>query len=460
MSLAQKMTWGSMTTPKYPPNWYFADISFYQNAYAKVLAGLTPTASDRYTLMTPNAMQIDVGSGTTLEQYSLQSIDLSVATNWDTVSPTNYTTAANRKGLDFYIYVVIPTAGSVPQILLSASSTIPTGYTTLTSRLLGGFHCFCASNSVPANWATSQSYIVGKTVVPSTGDVGYWYRCVAAHTSGTEPTWTTTVGNTNYYTGTTVGWICENAHTLANYVAGDILPQSVWDLKHRSAATYGNIGQVYNSETNEWSGVYLTSGTYVAPTIVYAGTILVSTDWNQSMSAARYLGMKLPSDYGFQSLAAGSNQLTSINGAAAPSPFTSIEYSDNTARRMVSNIGCESCCGLVDQWLDEQSFRFDAPTAHTHTISNVTGSAASYVSNAASADVAPAWAWDTSVTGHRGHLMKQGTYGDIKMTGGGSYYATDTPAVDCGTRSRRLDRYRWYSSTKLGFRLVAKNIDK
>jgi hypothetical protein len=78
--------------------------------------------------------------------------------------------------------------------------------------------------------------------------------------------------------------------------------------------------------------------------------------------------MQLPSDAGFQSQAAGSNEQTVISGAAMPNPATTIGYVDSAGTRMISNIGCESCCGLVWYWLDEQSYQFRTPVAHTHNL--------------------------------------------------------------------------------------------
>lgn len=98
-------------------------------------------------------------------------IDLASANNWD---DSQYTSAASRAGKDFYIYACKPSSGSMPKFVLSHNSTIPTGYTATDSRKIGGFHCLCAD----------------------------------------------------------VGTI--SGHTLSGYVAGDILPASVWDLNHRA----------------------------------------------------------------------------------------------------------------------------------------------------------------------------------------------------------------------------------
>jgi hypothetical protein len=62
-------------------------------------------------------------------------------------------------------------------------------------------------------------------------------------------------------------------------------------------------------------------------------------------------------DREFQAIAAGGNEGTNITGSS--DPVTTGGHVDTAARRMISNIGCEDCAGVEDQWLDEQSFRCD-----------------------------------------------------------------------------------------------------
>ena len=92
--------------------------------------------------------------------------------------------------MDFYVYACIPESGRTPDILLSADNCCPAGKTTANSFKVGGFHCLCA-------------------------DVG----TIAGH------------------------W-------LTGYVAGDVLPRSVWDLKHRPRCP-DTRGMVY-SPSGHW----------------------------------------------------------------------------------------------------------------------------------------------------------------------------------------------------------------
>jgi len=141
--------------------------------------------------------------------------DLELNTNgsWDTGTALN---DAARAGHDYYVYAC-DNAG-VLALIVSANSTNPTGYTTATSRKIGGFHCLCVA------------------------------------------------------VGTIAG------HTLTNFAQGDILPQSVWDLKHRSICE--PAGMVWSDEAQVWVDIYLASGTGVSTTSVNGGTISDTRDWD------------------------------------------------------------------------------------------------------------------------------------------------------------------------------------
>jgi len=124
------------------------------------------TAANRYTIQTPNDMSVDIdGAIYFIETQS--DIDLSVEANWDTIA-VDYRVAATRAGKDFYIYACQPASGDAPVIKLSANSTVPTDYTAGNSRKIGGFHCLCVA----------------------VGDIA--------------------------------------GHTLDDFLAGDVLPASVW----------------------------------------------------------------------------------------------------------------------------------------------------------------------------------------------------------------------------------------
>ena len=130
------------------------------------------SAANRRTLVSPDQLGVNIdGQGYFLP--AAVEFDLNVAASWDTQTPTDYAVAANRAGKDFYIYACVPVSGYTPVLILGAATTYPAGYTADNSRKIGGFHCECAN----------------------------------------------------------VGTI--SGHPLTGYLAGDIIPRSIQDLKHR-----------------------------------------------------------------------------------------------------------------------------------------------------------------------------------------------------------------------------------
>ncbi len=278
----------------------------------------------------PNSMAVRINGGV----YAIttqQTIELSETSSWDDVETTDYTTASNRAGKDFYLYACEPSSGVEPDILLSANGTYPTGYTADTSRKIGGFHCLCVD----------------------------------------------------------VGTIAD--HSLSGYVAGDILPASVWDLLHRPHEDCSPEGMVYSSQARIWVDIYLQSGTGDNTASAYGATITDSRNWMDFTDDLGAVGKRMLKDREFQLIAAGSNEETNIQGSADPG--TTGGHVDTVGRRMISDIGCEDCAGVMYQWLDEQSFR-----------NNDDGSSGSFE-------------W-YNLPGSKGSLYKQGSYGDVKLRGG------------------------------------------
>ena len=275
------------------------------------------------------------------------------------------------------------TASGTVAFVVSANSTYPSGYTATTSRKLGGFHCLCTA------------------------------------------------------AGTISG------HTLTGYAQGAILPASIWDLFNRPVCS--PEGMVFSDKANIWVDIYLASGTGANTASVNGGTISDTRDWMSFVDDFAAVKKQLLNDSEFQVIAAGSNEETNILGSA--DPVTTGGHSDTASRRMISNIGCEDCCGVLWQWLLDQSFQFAAAANHTHS----ENAAASYTQSATtgnpSADVAPAWAYQ-DLTGAKGSLYKQGTYGDVKLRAGAIW---DSGAYS-GSRARSAYHSRWYTATDIGSR--------
>lgn len=238
----------------------------------------------------PKGMQINIG-GKGYVSTAAATLDISTAA-----------TAADRAGKDLYVYACQPTDTSSrePAFVVSMNSTVPSGYTADNSRKIGGFHCLCV-------------------------DVG--------------------TGITNYYDGT--------SHKLNGYVAGDILPASVWDLKFRS--TSANEGMVWISTANIWMDIYLASWDGEKLVSVYNGTI-ADGESDPSINGEEmreYFGMvgKRPFNWHeYTNAARSANQFSYIT----KDPGTTGGHSDNNGRRMITDDGVEDIVGVSYQWSDDQ----------------------------------------------------------------------------------------------------------
>ena len=262
---------------------------------AQILAG-APSAYHRAALATSAKTTITIPTTYVnigdygYVQNGSNTINLATAASWDN---STYATASNRKGKDFYIYACQPTDGtSVPKMILSANSTVPTGYTAANSRKIGGFHCLCAD------------------------------------------------------AGTISG------HTLSGYVAGNILPASVWDLIHRPVSD--PEGMVWSGR--KWYDIYLASWNGSKLVSAYGGTIAdgeSSKKFTGEIFEEEFIrtGKVLISREDFKDCAYGSNEGTNIYGSADPG--TTGGHKDTASRRMISNIGCEDCCGALWQWTSD-----------------------------------------------------------------------------------------------------------
>lgn len=262
------------------------------------------TTTNRRTLVSPSHMLVNIG-GAGKHAYELEEaveLDLNVAASWDTTTPTDYTNAANRAGKDFYIYVCEPESGFSPKIVLSAATTWPAGYTAENSRKIGGFHCL-------------------------PGD------CI------------------NLPSG----------HPYKDYIQGDILFNSIWDLIDRPRSPPEGMVKISLTPSDGkpalWCDIYLASGTGTTCTSVFGATIQDGKDWNTFVEYGRLQNKRLMRDAEFQNAAFGSNEETNIAGSSDPGTVTF--PLDTAGRSMIGYYGTIGMCGIMWQWLDEQSYRFD-----------------------------------------------------------------------------------------------------
>ena len=335
--------------------------SLYQRDQKWVLKTAYSTAANRYTILTPAKLSVDI-NGTVYFLTAQAEIALSLEANWDTIAGTDYRTAANRAGKDFYIYACVPVSGSAPKIVLSANSTTPSGYSASTSRKIGGFHGLCVA----------------------------------------------------------VGTI--SGHTLTDFVAGDVLPASIWDILHRPVSN--PEGMVFSDAISKWVDIYLASGTGASTLSVNGGTISDTRDWNDFVDDGGAVKKKMLTDPEFQVIAAGSNEETNITGSADPG--TTGGHVDTASRRMISNIGVEDACGVMYQWLDEQTMFYDAA-------------------------VTAAW---YDLPGSKGQLYRPIYSNDCKLLAG-MYWDN---GAHCGSRGRNANSYRWSTDSAVGCRFCAEPV--
>ena len=254
----------------------------------ELVVAYSPRWYRRMNLPVPNKTTITIPARTQVNINNKGYISLSDVT----LSLNNFVTAANRKGKDLYIYACAPTSGIEPVFVISLNSTVPDGYTATNSRKIGGFHCLCAD----------------------------------------------------------VGTI--SGHTLSGYVAGDILPLSVWDLLHRPVSD--PEGMVY--VLGRWYDIYLASYNGSKLVSVYGGTTADGT------SSPPFHGERFVEYFGkvnkrpisrdeFCVIAKGSNENTNIYGSSDPN--TTGGHKDTNNRRMISNYGLEDCCGALWQFTSD-----------------------------------------------------------------------------------------------------------
>lgn len=137
------------------------------------------------------------------------------------------------------------------------------------------------------------------------------------------------------------------AHPLSGYLAGDILPESVFCLSWHPNALVDDA-MVYDKDTDTCVDIYLQSGTGLNTRSKYGATHTVSRQQGNHMSDMRMVGKTLISDAEFESASIGSNQATNITGSSDKTTVGG--HVDTANRRMISAIGCEEMCGYLNQW--------------------------------------------------------------------------------------------------------------
>lgn len=211
-----------------------------------------------------------------------------------------------------------------------------------------------------------------------------------------------------------------DGHPLSGFSAGDILPASVWCLNHRPYCE--PAGMVYCSALDFWVDIYLQSGTGEATASVFGGTIThtrCQPDHTEDMFSVR---KKLLSDEEFSAAAAGSNKKTAFPGGTPPE--TSGGHVDSAGRRMISDIGCEDCCGMIWHFLRDLG---TWGLGESNTWKTLSGNAGDY-------------------------------YGEVNiLLAGGAYNEPSKNAAHCGPRARNGINGLSYSAALISARGMSPN---
>jgi len=324
---------------------------------AAVLASFPLNKADRILEAHASDHAIVVVKGSNLIPMRIGTSWFLIDTDTNVSTATAMDTGSISNGKDYCVYAC-DNSGTLT-LLISLATTYPSGYNATTSRKIGGFHTLCTS----------------------------------------------------------VGTI--SGHTLTGYTANQILPASVWDLKHRPLSE--PAGMVFSEAANIWVDIYLASGTGSSTASANGGTISDTRNWMDFVDDFGAVRKQLLDDIEFQIIAAGSNEETNITGSA--DPVTTGGHVDTAGRRMISNIGCEDCCGVMWQWLRDQSYRSPAT---------------------------PGWEW-YDLPGSKGSLYNYGGAtgdGDVKLLAGANWNAGSLS----GSRSRNANNARWSASSGIGSR--------
>ena len=228
-----------------------------------------------------------------------------------------------------------------------------------TDVVIGYFHTLCAS---VGNTYCRVRFPLGATVT-----AGVTKFLVQKYDKDTDPdfyafynktvsTAYTSAGGTAITSG--INYIYADVdHPLNGYVAGNILPESIWcDTWHpnspRPTADRPDA-LVYCANFGTAIDVYFQSGTGPATKSAKTGACIRSRTPKLHAMDMQDVGKKLLTDHEFLEAAVGSNENTNIQGSAFASGAVSGGHSDAAGRRMISAIGCEDMCGVLWQWLDE-----------------------------------------------------------------------------------------------------------
>lgn len=187
-------------------------------------------------------------------------------------------------GKDYSIFLV-PDGASNVAIKISLNKTAPAGYDTVNTRRIGGFHTECA-------------------------DVG----------------------------------TVQSGNEMNGWLAGDIIPNSVWTLWHRPLIASPS-GARYVPERDAWKTIYRQSGTLQNTVFEYGATLTRSRSaWDHEVDLG-LVGWEFPTSIDFTISELGIVPLKAVAGKAESSCTKAGGWKNENQVRMTTSGGDESTCG-------------------------------------------------------------------------------------------------------------------
>lgn len=197
--------------------------------------------------------------------------------------------ATFQAGKAYSIFLVPNASNTAAELKISLNSTAPTGYTPGDTRRIGGFHTLCVD-----------------------------------------------AGNITWHAN----------HPLSGFVAGDILPQSVWTLYHRPYASPNNCIYI-PCGIPFWRTIYDHAGTLATTSFEYGGTVTRSRTFYGHMQDMMHAGYILPTYEQAAISAYGCEPLKAVMGKAEASVTTAGGHVNESNHRIVSIYGAEDGVGVT-----------------------------------------------------------------------------------------------------------------
>jgi hypothetical protein len=283
-------------------------------------------------------------------------------------------TGVLKNGKDYYIFLCPGEELGSVIVSISLTKTNPQEFDPADVLLIGGFHTLCV------NAGTGMTYVEG---------------------------------------GVT------KDHPLNGFIAGDILPNSVWCLNHRPFSE--PEGMVYIPSLDFWCDIYLQSGSGANTKSAYQGAITRNRQYVDFVEDMFCVRKELLDDGEFAAAMLGSNEQTAVSGASESGATSGGAggRKDTATRRMISVHGVEEGCGSLWQWLRTTSVGGMAGTIYGQT------------------DTTPTYGTFTmtaSAYGPHGQAGGKGSFWGLAgaLLAGGNW----NNSTNCGSRARNTDSAR------------------